>query len=251
MSHDRGVTEVLGYVMVISIVTLILGAIMTLGFTGLQSTQQAEQTNNMERAFEVLADNLQEITLTTSPSRSTELRLQDGHITYGEEVTVNATVGDTVVGNLTARTDPIVFNDEQDTSIAYSAGAVLRRDGDASVMLEDPAFSIGPNRTVIPVVRTRGLAGSADRQDGPGTFMVRADALRTTRVTDEVPSDGTNVNITVSTPRPNAWQDYFSDMDVDDASVTTDGNDVTLTLTRDIGYTVTLIRQRLRISFQK
>lgn len=250
MTHERAVSEILGYVLVIAIVTIMIATVMTIGVSGLYDTQRSEQTNNMERAFDVLADNLAHMYVGEAPSRATEIRLLAGHLRYDDDVVINVTVDGNLVENLTISTAPIIYDNEANTVIAYEAGAVVRQDGDQSVMLTEPPISIGDGRTIVPMVRTRGLSGTPNRMDGPGTVLIRGDGLRVTRVTTTVEADATPINVTVDTSRTDAWESYFTDLNVTRSNVTVDNDRVQLTLTRDQGYVVTVVQQRIRISLQ-
>lgn len=75
---NRAVSEVVGFVLTFSLVTMAIAIVFTAGFGGLQDTQQAEQVNNVERAFDVLDTNVQEVQRQEAPSRATEMRLSGG-----------------------------------------------------------------------------------------------------------------------------------------------------------------------------
>lgn len=251
MTTDRAVSDVLGYVLVIGIVTMMIATVMTLGVAALYDAQAAEQTNNMERAFDVVADNFEQMYADGAPSRSTEIRLLQGHIRYDDPVEINVTIDGDVVGNLTVETYPIVYDNEEGTIIGYEAGAVIRQQQDTSVMLSEPPLWIGEDRMVVPMVRTRALSGTPERQNGPGTVMARGDGLRSSRESEEVnETDEGDIAITVRSPRTAAWEAYFDGLDVEGADLEVTEDYVRLRFNRDPGYAVTVIRQRIRISLQ-
>ena len=85
----RGVSETVGFVLVFSLVLLTVGTVLTVGYAGLQDARDAERVNNAERAFDVLANNIEDITARGAPSRGTEIRLAEASIGPGAPVTMN------------------------------------------------------------------------------------------------------------------------------------------------------------------
>lgn len=245
MSADRAVSEVLGYVLVIAIVTMMIGTVMTLGVSGLYASQSAEQTNNMERAFDVLADNLQQMSVGRAPSRATEIRLVEGHIRYGEPVQINVTVDGGTAVNHSIISHPLVYDNEQGTTIVYEAGAILRAQQDHVVMLSEPSFLVTEDHMLFPIVRTRAYTGTVDRVDAMETILVRGDGLQTS--TER--GSGDEVNITVESPRAEAWESYFEDAELADADISVDGDMVRVEFIGD-DVNVSVVRQRIRITLQ-
>jgi hypothetical protein len=92
MMDDRGVSEVIGFVLVFSLITMTIAIVSVTGIGGLQDAQQAEQVNNVERAFDVLDDNFDEIQRQQAPNRTTELKLVDGSIGLGEEIEITVRI---------------------------------------------------------------------------------------------------------------------------------------------------------------
>jgi len=50
-TDDRGVTELVSYVLIFSLVIATIGTVTVLGMSTLMDRQQAEQLNNVERSF--------------------------------------------------------------------------------------------------------------------------------------------------------------------------------------------------------
>ena len=57
---DRAVSDVLGYVLIFSLITSSVGVVYVAGYGSLDSLRNAERFNNAERAFDVLDSNLEE-----------------------------------------------------------------------------------------------------------------------------------------------------------------------------------------------
>ncbi|MDZ7702032.1 MAG: hypothetical protein U5J98_08165 [Halobacteriales archaeon] len=87
--RSRAQTETLGFVLVFALITASIGLVYATGFTGLDNAREFEQTNNAERAFEVFADNIEDIVEWNAPSRSTEIRLADATLTIAEPIEIH------------------------------------------------------------------------------------------------------------------------------------------------------------------
>lgn len=215
---DRGVSEVLGFVLVFALVIGTIGMVYATGFSGLQDARDAERVNNVERAFDVLADNLEDLHRSGVPSRATEVKLAGGSLRTGEPVTieVRAEDADNSSHNETYSTEiePIVYEDDGGTSLIYSNGALIRSDPTGAVMLGEPGWVIGPNRSSIPFVTSYGTGGGVG---GEGTVLIVAErGSRNLRGHFE-PETGpkANVSVTVSSPRAATWQRFMENRNLD------------------------------------
>jgi hypothetical protein len=209
----RGQSEVLGFVFVFSLIVLTVAAVYAGGFPALQDARDAERIENMERAFEVLDDNIADIMRHEAPSRATEVRLTGGRMELGTNTSLSVRVANTsnASRNLTfsERARPITYTDE-DTTFALSFGALLRSDRGNPAMLSGPGWIIGPERSVVPIPQfvpggDRGLAS------GDTTILLIAKAGASRSVRSFNPDNGAraNVTITVSSERAAAWGRYL------------------------------------------
>jgi hypothetical protein len=208
----RGVSETVGFVLVFSLVLLTVGTVLTVGYGGLQDVRDAERVNNAQRAFDLLANNVEDITVRGAPSRGTEIRLAEATIGPGPPTTLNVSGYDG--GSLTFSTgndslDSVQYAVE-DTRIRYAAGAVTRVQPDGSVLLVEPNFVISEPRVILPVVElsveNREIAGSR-------TVLVRSERdLRDVEV-DRRGLDRLVLNVT--TPATDAWAGYLEGRGMD------------------------------------
>jgi hypothetical protein len=202
---DRGVSDVVGYVLVFSLITASVGVVTVVGFEAIDDRQEAERINNVERAFDVFAANVDNVYRDGAPGRATEMRLAGGSLGVGESVviTIEASNGD----NVTVPTNPLVYRDG-DTEIVYTAGALLRSEGDSSVMLQNPPFRTDTPTASFPIVDTYVSSGPTT-VSSDGTIRV-ASAARgvNTTVPSSFGSPGA-YNVTVESSRSDAWARYF------------------------------------------
>ena len=69
--RDRGVSEVLGYALVFSLVIVTVSIISVSGLSGYQNAQSFERQSNAEKAYDVMHNNIEDIYYKGAPSRAT------------------------------------------------------------------------------------------------------------------------------------------------------------------------------------
>jgi len=145
----RGVSETVGFVLVFSLVMLTVGTVLTVGYAGLQDARDAE------RAFDVLANNIEDITARGAPIRGTEIRLAEASIGPGAPVTMNisgfAADGSRQFSTGNNTLDTIEY-EADGTKIRYTGGAVTRVQSDGSTLLGDPNYRLANDSVIIPIV---------------------------------------------------------------------------------------------------
>lgn len=215
---DRGVSDVVGYILVFSLITITIGTVFAVGITGVEDRREAERVANVERAFDVLDDNLRDVQRYGDPNRATEIRLAGGTLSIAEETRfalANTSDLDEVDNRTLAdwRSRTVAYEDG-DTTIAYEAGALVRGDGEGSVMLSAPRFVAADNRTTVPIVAL--LPGDTDeRVTGDGTVQITAaeDSNADSETTRFEAASGETLYLWVETDRPDAWARYFDRVD--------------------------------------
>jgi hypothetical protein len=210
--HDRGVSETLGFVFVFALVVSSTGLVYTLGTENLRDVRDGERLNNAERAFDVMAENVNDLQRRSAGSRSTEVKLSEAQVSHGDPVTIN--VSGTVTGgtdNFTFERDvyPIVYRGvpTDETKLVYLNGAVIRDQRDSAVMVREPDYRLTSEALVMPLIVTRPL-NDPDTVGGSTTVLVRGttDFGKRSVVAETRQYD---VTINVTTPRAGAWRGYF------------------------------------------
>jgi hypothetical protein len=206
-ADDRAVSDVVGYVLIFSLITLSVGVITVGGFSTLEDRQDAERINNAERAFDVFAGNVEDVYRGGAPSRATEMRLSGGTLRYGEPV--NVTVRDRATPNInhTMELTPLIYADG-DTEIIYAGGAVIRSEPEGSVMLQEPPFVLRSDRTVLPFVRTT-RAGGQTSLTRDGTVRVETSRTNINATTRSGLSDASRLELVVESTHETAWEEYL------------------------------------------
>lgn len=234
-AHERAVSEVISFVLVFALIALTVGVVYATGFGGLTDSREAERVNNAERAFDVLADNLEDITQRGAPSRATEIKLAEAQIGLSKEqastsdeseveVSVEITNWDpdsdgtaepAAVGSTSS--DPIVYTANRPAEVVYVNGAVMRSDRGAGTMVREPnvVFRGDSTRTaVVSLIETRAVGSTS--VGGDTTVLIRT-VKRASNVnasadpsTDTTGSDY-QVELTIQSTEARApvWRDYY------------------------------------------
>lgn len=199
---DRGVSETIGFVLVFALIATTIAVTFTVGLGGLEDAQLAERDSNVERAFDVLHDNFNDLSRDGVPSRATELRLGGGELRFADDSTFR--ILDSNGASVERSSTSIVYSGAGETEIRYEHGAVIRRDGGGSFMIREPDLLFGET-TMIGFVDV-GREGT-ERVGGDRTVLVR-----TERPGDRTATELTgNVTIRVRGPTVDAWTRYFEE----------------------------------------
>lgn len=219
---DRGVSDVVGFVLVFALITSTVAMVYTFGFAGLENAREEERLSNAERAFDILADNVGDLYHRGAPSRLTEIKLSGATLGYGSEtrLTVEVDGAGSPTPTYSTTLDPIVYAPaDSPVRLVYENGAVFReRPGVGGVVrhTSDAVFRDGATRTaVIPLVQTR--SAGTPGVGGSSTVRIRtekagSEVLGTFRdPTNDPDSDGTDeyeVTYTVETSSTRAplWE---------------------------------------------
>ncbi|GAA0195128.1 DUF7289 family protein [Halobaculum roseum] len=211
---SRAQSDAIGFVLVFSLIVLTVGTVYAAGYPALEEFRTGEQLENMERAFEVLDDNLDDLTREGAPSRATEIKLNGGTLAVNGSttITVNATTTDPVRGeNFTVSDEstPITYS-EGDTTVVSAHGAVFRQDGDAAVMRSEPGWVVDDDHALIPLVVTD-RTGDRVAFGGSSTVLIRGQVTGRGIAGEVVAgdSDDVTVTVTVESPRADAWKRHF------------------------------------------
>ena len=210
-SDDRGVSDVVGYVLIFSLIVATVGVVTTVGFGTLDDRQDAERINNVERAFDVFANNMENVYRDGAPSRATEMRLAGGELRYGEPTEITLRKADNSDINQTARITPIVYSDGG-TEIVYEGGSIIRSQEQGGVMLRSPPYRFSSDRTLLPLVRTtRSTGESSVRLEG----TIRVESALTSVDVDldpELTDPGTELELVIESERQEVWDRYLEEV---------------------------------------
>ncbi|MDZ5812055.1 hypothetical protein U4E84_11950 [Halorubrum sp. AD140] len=212
---DRGVSDVVGYVLVFSLITITIGTVFAVGITGVEDRREAERVENVERAFDVFDDNVRDVQRYDDPGRSTEIRLSGGTLSLTETTTVTLRneTGDVVL----QREHRSLTYANGDATVAYETGAWFRGDGDGAVMRSEPRFVAAGDRTTLPLVLLYPVGDATAR--GDGTVQVGA-SRRSTIGSDYTDAGDGPYELRIDSTYADAWERYFDRTDGFDVNET-------------------------------
>jgi hypothetical protein len=207
----RAISDSVGYLLVFSIIITTTGMVYVGGYQGLTEVRDFRQMENSQRAFEVMATNMEDITLRDAPRRTTELKLSGNTLTFADDVRVQVAIFPTgepgekrIVENVTL--EPLVLRAGPEAAVTYSSGAIFRRSPGGVAMVSEPSMILRQDRLVVPVVETQPVGTSQVEGSASTTVGVRAELVaRESLVTN---STGTTIWLNISTPRADAWRQY-------------------------------------------
>jgi hypothetical protein len=213
-----GATEILGFVLIFSLVASTTGLVYVYGFGGLQDARDATALNNAERAMDVFADNVRDIHNRGVPNRATEVKLYDATLALDDPVTWRVNVSaDGGTNTYSSDVEPLVYS-AGDTELLYTNGALLRAERDGAVMQREPPFvfrEVGGERVaVVPFIETR--SPTSQHVAGDTTVLVRTDLAISERIVETVghyppTTSSLSVNLSAETTpnRAVVWERYL------------------------------------------
>jgi hypothetical protein len=242
---DRAVSDVVSFVLVFSLIAATVGVVTVVGFAGLENARDAERVDNAVRAFDVLADNFEDIYRDSVPGRSTEIKLADARLSLESGTEINVSLPDVPGGTDSASVESIVYTAKDGSALVYETGAIIRVDDGGAVMLQEPKmlFSVDPDdgtRTVVvPIIQTRSADEDATAA-GSTTVLVRGDLAVTEVLTSRSSTDNVTLRFTTTPARAPVWLRYF-ESELDDPAWESDceivgGETVECTLETDRIY---------------
>lgn len=246
--NHRAASEIIGFILVFS---LILGTITIVyigGLSGLDDARNAERVNNAERAFDVMANNFQQMGRGDAPNRATEIKLADAQLTTSgtRQVSINSSGMSTAAA---ASPVTIRYDAPGDTRIVYENGAVIRVDDGEAIMRREPDFLFSDGKAVVRFIELRGsnqgVGGTAS------TVLVRAERTQSQVLENRGSSSNVTIKMQTHPDRAGVWKDYWEEQ------VEATGGTVTCTIDADIGKVtcsgfdleeLTVARVRVRVT---
>lgn len=215
--RGRAQSSAIGFVFVFGIIVVTVGVVTAVGIPVLEDARETERIDNMERAFEVMADNFADVSRSEAPSRATEVKLTGGSLALVPSTNVSVEAHDAAdpdqnMSTYNARPRPIAY-DDAGTEIALVAGSVIRTDG-GSTVLSGPGWIVSEERTVLPMVVTRSSGGSTSL-GGDLTALVVAEQLGRDVARSYAADNDTIVEVTVRSPRADGWGRHLADVGFD------------------------------------
>lgn len=209
--NERAASNLIGFLLIFSLVASVIAIVSVTGVDALNDVKRGEQVNNAERAFDVLADNMNDVHREGAPSRATEISLQDAQIQTTGNATINVSArgDDPDEANFTVvqESNTIVWEAKEGrpTTVAYEFGAVIRDQRNGGLMVKQPPIQWDQDRMIVPVIDTDAINSTVS-----SGRTVRVRGIRGSpgiAFTGDVEYDAIWVNVT--SIRAEEWGDYI------------------------------------------
>lgn len=197
---DRGLSDLVGFVLAFAVILASVGLVSTFGMDALEAARDDQQEANAERAFDVMAENFDEIEQNLAPSRTSEVDLHDGRLSVQNVTAFTLTVEHDGTRDFERTIHPkrIVLQPDLTTPdvVTFVNGATIRgRNGTQQGIVQNrPRMVCNGGQVVVSMVT---LNTSEDRQLGSGTIRITG-TERTTRLVYPVNRTGQNSSTNVS-----------------------------------------------------
>ena len=226
---DRGVSEVLAFILVFTIILASVTVVSVFGVQSLTSFQEGEQVRNAERAFDALSDNFNDVVRYDGiTDRSGELNLRGGSLSIDQEGT-GITISDGDPNNNpefehSIETGGLVYQaDDRSDSIHYEGGAIFRNADQGEVVVEDPMITCGETAVISLLV----IEGDEGRFIGSSVNQVSISEVESVRETHPIDNELT-VTIDEESELEPAWERALDDAGFDEDGVCDDADRVTI-----------------------
>ena len=208
---DRGVSETVSFVLVFALVVASVGTVYAVGVSELEATRDAERVENAQRAFDVLADNVDDL-LDGAPSRGTEVRLAAATLRTTDDAGVNVSVrrsnGTEAFASGTVGLSPLEYDVEAGGAVRLSNGAVLRDDADGgATVVRGPPLVADGDRLHLTVLKTEHVG--SESVGGDRTVRIRTAAGRPRLLYDHEAAANDTVFVNLTTPYTDAWARHY------------------------------------------
>lgn len=238
LQSSRGVSDVLGYLMIFAIIITLAFIASTSGVADISQQQQTEQVQTVERGFEILDRDLETIQTHKDTRKTTPLNIQEGSIGYGEPATI--TIGkwdegtnEFTTDNTSIETYPIRYqHTASNTELIYEGGLLFNdRAGRNTLSRLDTEIVLHDSKAVIPVANID-PKDSSFAMAPSGTLNVQSTFVSDTQTVDSRTVTGDTIRIEVISENPSGWERQLRDEGFE--NVDREGNVVRADLANDM-----------------
>lgn len=203
LGDQRGVSEVIGFVIVFGIIIGSVGILYTFGFQSMNEFQEGEQLRNAERAFDALGENLNDVEKYDGiERRSGELSLREGTLRIEDEGVTFAVEDGTKTDRPPEDVRALTY-EFGDSIISYTGGGVFRAypPDDASIAVREPTVQCDGGVVSLVVIEN----------DQPSLQATSTQVVAMGQVDTEVYRDDPTVEFDIGGSNEHAWDRLVDD----------------------------------------
>lgn len=212
-SDERGVSNLVGFVLTFAVIIASIGLVSTVGLDQLNDYRQQQELKNGERVMQLLAQNFDSIQNGRAVLRRGTVELGGGGIRQVQGTAFDVTV-QTPSDSWSERITPgTLVYENGDERLAYESGAAFRGSQSGSFLIDRPTLRCSSDSAYLSFVSLTGLesdrgGGRLELTSKEGTRELLYPRSRNSGLTDRA---ATSVEITVDSSFSNAWADYFEE----------------------------------------
>lgn len=203
----RGQSELIGFFLIFSVIIVTIALVGATGLVGLENAKDFQRTTNAEQGFVAFAADVDDVARRGAPARATTIGLADATLSAEQSTTITVRIDNGTTENVTVEPHSLVYESGSGTTIAYTAGALVRADEGSPVMFRRPSARLTNDTLILPIVL---LSPTANDTVG-GTTDVAVETRRAGTNTF-VSNDVDTVSIEVTSPHADAWYRYLDEV---------------------------------------
>jgi len=206
MTDTRAVSNVLGYVLLFSVVLLSITATFTFGIDAIGDASDRTVQQSGQHSMQTLGDRIETLRESNTTVQQGQLRAGRGTIGYGEQTRVTVSVA----GSPELQTDfrPIQYRFDG-TTVAYEAGGIVRTSDDGgAVLVDEPTFVFDDDAVILPIVTTE---PAAQRQVSGGTVTTTFERVASEQAYFGTSAAPVTLSIETTEGRATVWERTLSE----------------------------------------
>lgn len=200
----RGQSELIGFFLIFSVIIVTIALVGATGLVGLDNAKDFQRTTNVEQGFVAFAADVDDVARRGAPARATTIGLADATLSVEQSTTITVRIDNGTTENVTVEPHSLVYESGSGTTIAYTAGALVRADEGSPVMFRRPSARLTNDTLILPIVS---LSPTANDTVG-GTSDVAVET-RHAGADAFVRDDVDTVTVEVTSPNADAWYRYL------------------------------------------
>ncbi len=232
MSSRSAVSDVIGYIIIFTVVIVGVALIYVISMPMVEKAQDDAKFSNMVSGFSVLRSDLDMVALSAAPIKTLSFNTAEGYFYVDPQQTISESKMKLTLINATNSTDILLYNEStmgvikytyKGRVVAYENGGVFEgaAGSDSFVLREEPMVYVdrllepGTYNTVVSIIN---ITGNFSSMGGAGTakFVVSAPKYR------EIFNDSSMevvLNITVESEFAGAWARHLEEQGLQNVTV--------------------------------
>lgn len=234
---DNAVSDIVGFMLVLSIMIVSLAAISLFAQPILNETKDEIYFSNMEQSFTLLHSDTNDIASGRSTIKTRDLNIANAHMSFDPDST-NISISFNGSHPISYNAGSIEY-DIKDRKVCLENGALLSSYGTGSILISEPLIYTDGQTTVINLVQ---LDGPAFSVGGDGIVRI----IQQNNFTESLVYKGSkNVTITINSQYAGGWAHYLEKQGFNIVSITSDS------VTASINRTLRIYGTSVQISSEK